>query len=194
MLANDRTQEAIDWISEILNVEFDDLTALKDGVLLVRLVNELLGRNLKYSESKLVFKQMENLQIFFNVCREVGVREFEMFQSVDLVEGKLSILFNKNRLILEKNLGQVVNCIFALARTLQKNNVQCPQLGPKEATANKRVFSEEVLNTKVVPLLNSHTSKGVLVGGGRREIGGVYMSDEQKKQLGLTQDSAAQQA
>ncbi|CAE7817363.1 unnamed protein product, partial [Symbiodinium microadriaticum] len=51
------------------------------------------------------FKQMENISNFLRACRAIGVREYELFETVDLYE--------------EKDLGVVIVCLHALSRTAQ---------------------------------------------------------------------------
>ena len=51
------------------------------------------------------FKQMENITAFLRACRTVGVSEHDLFETVDLYE--------------EKDLNVVIQCIFALGRTIQ---------------------------------------------------------------------------
>ena len=72
---------------------------------------------------KLFFK---NIQIFPYLCRS------DLFQVVYLREGQ--------------NMGAVVQCIHALGRKAQNNGWQGPQLGPKEAQKNERLFTQEQLN------------------------------------------------
>ena len=66
-------------------------------------------------------------------CREIGVSEHDLFETVDLYE--------------EKDLNVVVQCIFALGRTVQARVPEYtgPVLGPRMAVANKREFTAEQL-------------------------------------------------
>lgn len=64
----------------------------------------------------------------------MGVSEHDLFETVDLYE--------------EKDLNVVVQCIFALGRTIQTTvpSFTGPTLGPRLATTNRREFSEEQLS------------------------------------------------
>ncbi|XP_075246576.1 myophilin-like [Convolutriloba macropyga] len=101
---------------------------LRDGVYLCNLINCIQdGSVKKINKSKMPFKQMENIGNFLDACAKFGVKQHDMFQTVDLYEGQ--------------NMSQVVNGIYALGRRAQK--VGMPGIGPKEAEENKREFTDE---------------------------------------------------
>lgn len=139
-------QEAQQWIEAVLNEKFlaSFGDSLKDGVILCTLMNAIKpGLVGKIQNSPMPFKQMENVTSFIKACRSVGVAEFDLFETVDLFE--------------LKNVDQVVKCIHALGRTIQKNVPEFtgPTLGVKESTFNKREFSEAQLKIakNTVPVL-----------------------------------------
>lgn len=76
---------------------------------------------------------MENISSFLRACRALGVSEHDLFETVDLFE--------------EKDMNVVVQCIFALGRTIQRTVPEYtgPTLGPRMANAHKREFTEEQL-------------------------------------------------
>lgn len=131
----ERENEARQWIEEILKVKLEGTfaEALHDGIHLCNLINILnpTVKPLKPTSSKLSFKQMENIHLFLLALADLKVPSFETFQTVDLYE--------------EKNMNQVVDCMFALSRCAEKNGFQGPKLGPKLATAVKREFTEQQL-------------------------------------------------
>ncbi len=67
---------------------------------------------------------MENINLFLGVLSQIGVPKSDQFQTVDLFEAK--------------NMGQVVDSIFAFSRHATKNGFNGPQLGPKLAVSNER--------------------------------------------------------
>lgn len=128
----EREEEAKKWIEVLTGEAIGNFQeSLKNGITLCKLASVLTGKTIKYSESKLGFKQMENINNFLTAIAEMGIRPFETFMTVDLFEAK--------------NMGQVVDCIFAVSRLIEinhrtaaKNGFEGPRLGPKMATANER--------------------------------------------------------
>jgi len=109
----------------------DVVTPLKNGKVLCNLINVIKpGSVKKINESKMAFKQMENINNFLSACQALGCKQLDMFQTVDLYEGT--------------NPSQVINGIVALGRKAQLH-YDGPVLGPAESTENKREFSEEQL-------------------------------------------------
>ncbi|KAJ3312941.1 Muscle-specific protein 20 [Boothiomyces sp. JEL0838] len=166
----EREQEAREWIEQVafvqLEGEFAD--ALKDGVALCKLINNLMPdrKPIKPSTSKLAFKQMENIHAFLQGVTDLGVPSFESFQTIDLYE--------------KKNMNQVVDCIFAISRVAEKNGFDGPRLGPKLAQKVERNFTEEQLKEAkfAVPKLTGFTGGASQSGmniGQKRQIGGVYL-------------------
>ena len=81
------------WISAVLREELPGpnlAASLKDGVILCRLVNTLKAGSVpKYSPTPSnASKRMENVTLFIRAARELGMREHELFSTVDLVEEK----------------------------------------------------------------------------------------------------------
>ena len=96
---------------------------LKNGQALVKLVNKIKAGSVKKMEtSGMAFKQMENISNFLRACRAIGVEEYEVFETVDLFE--------------EKDLNVVVDCLYALSRTVQKKipSFAGPYIGQSDAT------------------------------------------------------------
>lgn len=87
------------WIVSILNdgnktqidvptfLNGDLLGSLKDGNVLCMLVNTIYGEgSLKFKQSRMAFVQMENIEKFLNFCKQHGVPQDELFQTIDLYE------------------------------------------------------------------------------------------------------------
>ncbi|CAM9915920.1 unnamed protein product [Discosporangium mesarthrocarpum] len=126
--------EAREWMEGVTGDRFEgDFAAeLKDGRRLCALVNGIRPGSVKrVNDSRMPFKQMENISNFIKVCRTLGVAEHSLFETVDLYE--------------EKDLGVVVQCIHALGQTIQTTcpEFKGPHLGVKQAEANKREWTEE---------------------------------------------------
>ena len=78
------------------------------------------------------FKQMENVSNYVEACSALGVPAQDLFQTVDLFEGK--------------DLRAVVRNIHSLGRVAQTVEAfQGPHLGAKLASRNERQFSEQQL-------------------------------------------------
>jgi hypothetical protein len=74
-----------------------------------------------------ISKKMENVTIFLRGCRTLGLADFELFSTADLVE--------------EKNIMSVANTIHALGRLMQSSkyaHMNFPTLGKKAAEKNVR--------------------------------------------------------
>jgi len=112
---------------------------LKDGVILCKLINAIQpGSVKKINESKMAFKQMENIGQFLSAMDNYGVAKSDSFQTVDLYE--------------QQNMPAVINGIHALGRKAQSKGKY--GIGPKESQQNKREFTEEQLRagTNVIGL------------------------------------------
>jgi len=149
----ERTSEAMEWIKAILESkgsEYNDLigtmkpvvemgdvqTMFKDGVILCHAINVLApGSVKKINMNKMAFKQMENIGNFLGGCEGVGCLKSDIFQTVDLFEAS--------------NIPAVIDGIHALGRKTQDicKSLGIPTLGPAEAEANKREFTEEQLRS-----------------------------------------------
>lgn len=90
-------KEVKDWLGSILGSSVDCdllyktdlLEFLKDGSVLCQLINKIWGNDsVKFKTSNLAFVQMENIEKFLNFCKVQGVPQDELFQTIDLYEGK----------------------------------------------------------------------------------------------------------
>jgi len=132
---------------------------LKDGCLLSELINSLYGDNKpikKVQSSSMAFKQMEQISQFLNAAEKYGVTKADLFQTVDLWEGK--------------DLAAVQRTLMALgsiAVTKDDGNYRGdPNLFHKKSQENKREFSDEQLNEgKCVIGLQMGTNKGASQAG-----------------------------
>lgn len=165
----DQANEMLAWVKAVLNsnsVDFDFepvvkekdgeknvVKPLKNGAALCKLINVIKpGSVKKINESKMAFKEMENISQFLDACENIGISKVDLFQTVDLYEAQ--------------NIPQVVNGIFALGRKARKIGFNGPALGPDEATENKREFSEEQLRAgESVIGLQAGSNKGASQAG-----------------------------
>jgi len=112
---------------------------LKDGVVLCTLLNMIKPDSVKkINNTKMVFKQRENIVNYIEGCKAMGMPETDCFVTQDLFEGD--------------NMLAVIDQIFALG-SLSKTiaTYTGPTLGVKTADKNIREFSEEVLNQVSIP-------------------------------------------
>ncbi|KXS12480.1 hypothetical protein M427DRAFT_137190 [Gonapodya prolifera JEL478] len=165
-----REEEAKLWIEDRLDEDvFGDGSrtfqeVLKDGIVLCRVANACFpGSVPKIQQSKMPFKQMENVGSFLNVCETIaGMKKHDLFQTVDLYENK--------------NIVQVIDTIHMFTRYANRSDPRIPHLGPKLATSNERVFDPAVINAgKVVTsILTSGYAGGAsqsgMSFGGRRDL------------------------
>ncbi|CAI5709657.1 unnamed protein product [Hyaloperonospora brassicae] len=140
----DMENEARAWLEAISAMQIgDDFgEGLRDGVILCTAANKIHPGVVKRIEtkSKMPFKLMENVSCFIKACRVMGVSEFDLFETVDLFE--------------RKDLGNVVRCVFALGRAVQRNypKFEGPTLGVKESSKNQRSFtSDQLADGKNIP-------------------------------------------
>ncbi|KAJ3199142.1 hypothetical protein HDU82_000693 [Entophlyctis luteolus] len=111
------------------------------------------------------FKQMENINFFLQAAEKLGVNKHELFQTVDLYEGK--------------NMVQVVDSMYALSRCAEAKGYRGQRIGPKLAEKKEYHFSAETLaeGKNIVPVLTGYSGGASLKGssafGSRREIGGI---------------------
>nr|ABO26639.1 transgelin [Haliotis discus discus] len=155
--------EMLTWVASMTGESFNTAgdmdnfqEVLKDGVLLGKLANALKPGSIpakKLKSTTLSFKQMELIQLAVDVFKQMGVKDTESFQSVDLTE--------------RVNLNQVVICLQSVGRKAGH--------GPKEAQENRRDFSEEQLKAgqSVIGLqmgTNQHASQAGMNLGKMRMI------------------------
>lgn len=153
--------------------------ALKDGVYLCKLAQTVTGTPIKINQSKMAFKQMENINNFLTVCEKYGVSKVDLFQTVDLFENQ--------------NMWQVVLGIHAFGRKAQVKGFNGPSLGPKESLKNERHFTDEQLKAGqgVIGLQmgsNKGASQSGMSFGGQRFINDMKIDEvsaEGKNIIGL---------
>uniref|UniRef100_A0A3B4Y8U1 Transgelin n=2 Tax=Seriola lalandi dorsalis TaxID=1841481 RepID=A0A3B4Y8U1_SERLL len=132
---------------------------LKDGCVLCELINSLCGANKLVKTIKtsgMAFKQMEQISMFLKAAESYGVTKTDMFQTVDLFEGK--------------DLAAVQRTLMALgslAVTKDDGNYKGdPNWFHKKAQENRRDFSEEQLSEgRNVIGLQMGTNKGASQAG-----------------------------
>ena len=101
---------------------------LKDGVALCKLMNALKESSVKrINDSKMAFKQMENIGNYLDASSAYGVAKEDQFQTVDLFEAT--------------NMAAVINGLHALGRKASSKGQK--GIGPKESTKNEREFTDE---------------------------------------------------
>jgi hypothetical protein len=143
------------WIAAVTGKKVSDMSELKDGVILCELANKIsVGSIKRINNSTMPFKQMENITAFLVACRGAGVKSHDLFETVDLFDGK--------------DYGLVVQSIFAYGSVVTNApGYSGPTLGVKVADKNEREFSAEVLakGKNSVP----QTSHGKIMDHGTKE-------------------------
>jgi len=132
------SSQLLEWMKEVTNEDIPingDKQAfyetLKDGQLLCRLINHIQPNTItkKVNNTTMAFQCMENIQFFLDGAQKLGVPNQELFQTVDLWE--------------QQNMTSVQVCLQSLARKAVKYGIK--GIGPKEADANVRNFTDEQL-------------------------------------------------
>ncbi|CAB1316304.1 unnamed protein product [Coregonus sp. 'balchen'] len=132
---------------------------LKDGCVLCELINSLSSGNKpirKIQSSGMAFKQMEQISQFLNAAEKYGITKTDMFQTVDLWEGK--------------DLAAVQRTLMALGSMAVTRDDGTYRGDPnwfhKKSMENRREFSEDQLNEgKSVIGLQMGTNKGASQAG-----------------------------
>lgn len=112
---------------------------LKDGTVLCRLINSLYPRGqapvAKIQASSMAFKQMEQISQFLQAAERYGIAATDIFQTVDLWEGK-------NMACVQRTLMNLGSLAVAKGDGLFVGD---PNWFPKKSQENRRVFSEDKL-------------------------------------------------
>jgi len=107
---------------------------LKDGRVLCAAINKLKPGTITVNGQSSAFKERENVANYLAACKNYGVKETDLFMTEDLYENK--------------NMGQVVQNISALASVAQTKGVKAGKnvgLGVQMSQENRREFSAETL-------------------------------------------------
>lgn len=130
---------------------------LVDGSVLCKLMNSLNGNNsIKIKNSTMAFRKMEQIALFLQAAEKYGVIQSDMFQTVDLFEGK--------------DLAAVQRTLMALgcmAITKDDGNYKGdPSWFHRKAQENRRDFTDEQLKEgKNVIGLQMGTNRGASQAG-----------------------------
>lgn len=163
-------RRVIDWMEDVLGEEMECnfYEWLRDGCVLCRLFNEIeddLSNKIPSKHCKpttILFKQLENIDMFIKACKSYGLSECDCFVTLDLHE--------------LNDLAQVLTTVFALDRKAHKKGWDGPYLSPKEADENKREFSEDQMRASagLMPLQSAFpagaSQKGMTAPGTRRQL------------------------
>lgn len=134
---------------------------LKDGCVLSELINSLYASNKPFKKiqvSGMAFKQMEQISLFLKAAENYGVTKTDIFQTVDLYEGK-------DLAAVQRTLSALGSLAVTKADGTYKGD---PNWFHKKAQENRREFSEEQLNEgKSIIGLQMGTNKGASQAGMR---------------------------
>nr|AGQ03774.1 transgelin-2 [Bufo japonicus formosus] len=130
---------------------------LKDGTVLSHLINSLAPKSVaKIQTSTMAFKQMEQVSQFLKACERYRIAAADLFQTVDLWEGKDMATVQRTLM----NLG-------GLAVTKDDGCFRGgPNWFPKKSMENRRAFSQDKLKEgQSVIGLQMGTNKGASQSG-----------------------------
>ncbi|KAJ1373175.1 hypothetical protein KIN20_035517 [Parelaphostrongylus tenuis] len=128
---NEEAEFLLQWIQDIIGEQFDTTGSrenfreqLKDGQKLCKLINAIQTGTIKKIMKPISnFNCLENLNQFTTVCRTLGVKDEETFQSVDLFDGR--------------DLFSVCVTLQSLARKVEKtHNITPPKQISKDSIMN----------------------------------------------------------
>jgi len=104
-------EKVSDWLKKVSGVEFKDFQEdLKSGVVLCKAMNKIQrGAIKKINNDQKPFHERENIENFITACKELGLKDQELFEPSDLYEGK--------------NLLGVAECLISLSRLLRAGKV-----------------------------------------------------------------------
>jgi hypothetical protein len=123
--------EVRDWLKNVTGETIGDFHEdMKSGVFLCNLANKLRPNSVKkINKSKMPFTMMENIGNYLAVAASFGMKETDLFQTVDLFE--------------KKNMTAVLNHLYAVGRLASHlPGYSGPSIGPRNVTVDpEKVFA-----------------------------------------------------
>jgi len=127
--------QAIAWLETVTGIKSEGATLheyLRSGKVLCTAVNTVKPGSVKtINTMKAPFKERENIANYLAACKGLGSKDSDLFMTQDLYDSG--------------NLGVVVDQIFTLSSLALKHGYTGPTIGVKQASENKREFTDEVL-------------------------------------------------
>jgi len=150
--------EVRNWVSVFLGEKIDLSpatsfgTIFKDGVLLCQIINKIQpGLIPEPARSPLAFKQMENIQNYLNGCRQLGLPQSSLFNTIDLFE--------------EKNLNLVVSNVFNICHLARGTRFSSDRDSATSIAAHKQKQKPGVASlSSSASVHQDNRRKGSLVG------------------------------
>lgn len=125
--------QCLEWVQSVTKEPLpskDLIEALRDGTALCKLINVVKPGTVKrVNQSKMAFKQRENITNFIRGCRTLGQSEFTLFTTTDLYE--------------RGNHTNVCNGLYAFGGLAQRLNPSLPKFGTRVA-AKKQAMKHVV--------------------------------------------------
>jgi hypothetical protein len=123
--------EVRDWIQKVTGEKIDDFhETLKSGVFLCNFINKIRPDSVKkINKAKAPFVMMENIGNYLAAAASLGMKQVDLFQTVDLYE--------------KKNMTAVLNHLYALGRLCERGlgGYSGPSIGPRAANVDpEKVF------------------------------------------------------
>ena len=153
----ERLAEVAAYLGEVLSEQYNSdeklLTEdLKDGTVLCRLLNTIYPNTCKkFKASKAAFVCRNNIEIYLQGCKSLGMAQTDIFETRDLFDNQRP--------------WAVLDNIYAVSAISRKLGFKGPFIGYKMADENKRNFTKEQLeqaNQKLIKeSLDAHKPKDV---------------------------------
>lgn len=153
----ERLQEVGEYLGQVLGEAFNGdeklLTEdLKDGTALCKLLNAIYPNTCKkFKASKAAFVCRNNIEIYLQGCKSLGMAQTDIFETRDLFDNQRP--------------WAVLDNIYAVSAISRKLGFKGPFIGYKMADPNKREFTKEQLeqaNQKLIKeSLDAHKPKDV---------------------------------
>ncbi|SAL94867.1 hypothetical protein [Absidia glauca] len=145
-------KSVIAFLNQILGLNLqvgglDD--ALKDGVLLCRLINKIRPGTIKHVGQKdLTFVKMDNITSFLQGAKQIGLTDTQLFETSDLFEGKDLLAVMNTVMVLQHRYQQQKDDHQPLESRSSRNSV--PPAPKKDNTPRKPAFLNEASATKTL--------------------------------------------
>lgn len=132
-MSQEKENQAREWIEAVLKKKLPGPlgSTLRNGVILCELARAIQPGSVRkpYTGGTSNYKEMENITMFINYGRSLGVPDHLNMSTVALYE--------------QKDIPQVIGCIHVFGSYVQKSvpNYRGPKLGATIATENSRTFT-----------------------------------------------------
>eukprot|EP01102_Stenamoeba_stenopodia_P002074 TRINITY_DN1183_c0_g1_i3.p1 TRINITY_DN1183_c0_g1~~TRINITY_DN1183_c0_g1_i3.p1 ORF type:complete len:972 (-),score=248.68 TRINITY_DN1183_c0_g1_i3:126-3041(-) len=155
----------VEWLGTFLDkkAEFhanlntnDIFQLLKDGVYLCEIINKISSNTIAINRSTLAFKQMENIEKYVKCCSKLGLKEVNLFSTIDLYEGK--------------DMGAVMNNLHVLSGLIAKQDPTLLSSCLANSNSNLSTNSTKIKRLTVEKPLSASPSSSHSPASARRDL------------------------